>query len=189
MSDWASRPLGDAGRRRTFAAVAVVLGASAVALALGVGPQGQREPQRAVAAPGPGPAVIASTATAAAATTVAAPAPPPRPTLADQRSALRAGRAFLRGYLRFEVGDDAAAVRRALQRTATDAFARELLANPPRITGVRPRAGRIDGLELADDATTEDMTVVATIARGDTVTPLTVRFERTEDGWRVGGLG
>jgi hypothetical protein len=187
MSGWASRPLGDAGRRRTFAAVAVMLGASAVALALGVGPQERREPHRAPAAQGP--AVIASTGTTAATSTVAAPTPAPRPAVADQRASLRSARAFLRGYLRFEVGDGAASVRRALRRTATAAFARDLLANPPRTTRVRPRAGRLDGLELADDATAEDMSVVATIARGDTVTPLTLRLARAQDGWRVGGLG
>ncbi len=95
----------------------------------------------------------------------------------------------MRAYLRFEVGDSAARVRRALRRTATTGFARDLLANPPRTAGVRPRAGRLDGLELADDATLADMTVVATIARGDTVTPLTLHVERTAGGWRVGGLG
>jgi len=186
MSGWASRPLGDAARRRTFIAAAGVLTVSAIGLAM-LGPAPQR-PQRA-AQDGAPEVLTTPSVTAITTTTVAAPTPTPPLAVADQRATLRAARGFLRAYLRFEVADHAAAVRRALRRTATGAFASDLLANPPRTAGVRPHAGRVDGLELADDATAADVSVSATIDRAGEVTPLTVRLAREDGRWLVSGLG
>jgi hypothetical protein len=187
--------MSDGERKRAFAASALFIAAVVVVLSLTA--PGQREPRRASAGDtAPTAAPPASVDAGAAAGGPADPAGdvPSRSTgdalpAREQHAAVRRARAFLTAYLRFEVGDSATAARRAIRRTATSDLARAL-RDPPRVAGdARPERGRIARLELGAAPSARGVEVVATIARGGSLTPLTVRLELEEGGWRVSGLG
>jgi hypothetical protein len=187
---WAGRPLADDSRRWAFALAAGILALSAGALTLlprqhatpAAGPRGTTHAIVLAAEPRPAPG-------AGATKTAPAPVPAPAFDAADGRAGLASAHAFLRAYLRYEVGAGGAAVGRALRRHATPAFAHDLLGDPPRrVAGHVPRPGRIDGLELGDGPRAPRMTVAASVDRGGTLTPLVLLLDRWGAQWRVSGL-
>lgn len=102
-----------------------------------------------------------------------------------------AARRFLTPFLRYEVGDVDARVRRELHATATPEFAAALLAIPPRPPtrgGFPPRA-RLQSLAVnfAEDAAFRAF-VDGSALRGVTPERFSFEFEYGQGGWRASGV-
>lgn len=185
------RPLGERERRPLFLACAAVLvAAAAAALALDGGPE---PPAR---APGPTDAATVSREPLAPEPQGAPdpPAPPAedreaRRVAAERRavsSAEQVARRFLRLYLPYSYGQRP---RLDVDAVATPRVARALARLRPRVpagvTGLRPRVTELQSEAMGGGR----LEAVAFIEDGERRYPLPVRLARTDDGWRVVGLG
>jgi len=117
---------------------------------------------------------------------------------AANEAALSTFKRFAPAYLRYEVGDADPAVRRILARTASEQFAHELLASPPRVP---PTLGRAPRASLEGEFTvtplgpvsqryspvgpTRRIQVEALARRGGRVERLAFVLELSAGGWRV----
>ncbi|HET8640101.1 MAG TPA: hypothetical protein VFL89_07655 [Solirubrobacterales bacterium] len=102
----------------------------------------------------------------------------------------RAARRFVPAFLRYEVGDIDAAVRRTLRATATAEFAADLLAVPPRppAAGFPPRARLLRlAVRISPNAAFHAF-VEGTALRGSAREALSLEFEYGEGGWRASGV-
>jgi hypothetical protein len=97
---------------------------------------------------------------------------------------------FVPAFLRYQVGDIDAGVRRVLRATATADFTADLLAVPPRPPrGGFPPPARLRGLAVRfspDDAF--HAFVEGTALRGGAPEVFSVEFEYAEGGWRASGV-
>src|SRR4051794_39223017 len=102
----------------------------------------------------------------------------------------QAARRFVPAFLRYEVGDIDAGVRRTLRATATAEFAANLLAVPPRppVGGFPPR-GHLQRLavRLSPNAAFHAF-VEGTALRGGAPEAFSLEFEYGEGGWRASGV-
>jgi hypothetical protein len=99
---------------------------------------------------------------------------------------------FLPAFLRYEVGDLNAAVRRALRASATRPFADRLLRHPPRPASAgrfppRARLRRIDIAFVSPQATSA--VVSGSARRGDLPEEFSFVFVRRRGTWLAGGPG
>jgi hypothetical protein len=102
----------------------------------------------------------------------------------------QAARRFVPAFLRYEVGDIDAGVRRTLRATATAEFAASLLAVPPRppAGGFPPRA-RLQRLAVKFWPNAAFHAYVeGTALRGGAPEAFSLEFEYGEAGWRASGV-
>jgi hypothetical protein len=102
----------------------------------------------------------------------------------------QAARRFVPAFLRYEVGDIDAGVRRTLRATATAEFAADLLAVPPRppAAGFPPRARlRRLAVKLSPSAAFHAF-VEGSALRGGARETFSFEFEYGESGWRASGV-
>jgi hypothetical protein len=102
----------------------------------------------------------------------------------------QAARRFVPAFLRYEVGDIDAGVRRALRATATAEFAANLLAVPPRppAGGFPPRA-RLQRLAVRfSPSAAFHAFVEGTSLRGGAPERFSFEFEYGEGVWRASGV-
>jgi hypothetical protein len=176
-------PQGDPGRPILFGLVVLALVASALVLALGT--------RRPVPAPSSAPSVRpAASGLIAPRPTSGAPAPaePSRP----RSPAATTARRFLPAYLRYEVGDLARPVARALRASATPQFAAALLGAPPRPIGGGPLPGpaRLRRFRVRVAAGAPGWGELSgTAERGGHIERLTFVLERRGTSWLVTGVG
>ncbi len=101
-------------------------------------------------------------------------------------------RSFHAAFSRYEVGDVDAA---ALRGSASAAFVRELLAEPPRRVPAigRPAPARLGRLELVprsgDGGSLTAVDLVGTVHRGGRSEPIAIELRKREGRWLVWGLG
>jgi hypothetical protein len=102
-------------------------------------------------------------------------------------SARLAARRFLAAFSRYEVGELTPRIRRALRRSATRAFASQLLAAPPRPLGIAPpRRAHPASIEVTlIDPAGLSAQVSGLARRGHRSEPLSFLFRRTRTGWRA----
>jgi hypothetical protein len=186
------RPLGERERRPLFLACAAVLVAAAAAASLALD-RGPEPPARA-----PGPIDAAAVSRERVAPEPQAPpdssAPPAegreaRRVAAERRavsSAEQVARRFLRLYLPYAYGQRP---RPDVDAVADPRLARALARLRPRVpasvTGLRPQVTDLQSEALGGGR----LEVAAFIEDGERRYPLPVRLARTDDGWRVVGLG
>ena len=111
-----------------------------------------------------------------------------------QAKAEPVARRFFVAFSRYELGDRDAGVERALRVNATAAFARELLAAPPRfVAGARPAPATLGRVELVPGHSKGGRLLGAEIVgltrRDEREEPLSIELEAERGGWRVSGLG
>jgi hypothetical protein len=102
----------------------------------------------------------------------------------------QAARRFVPAFLRYEVGDIDAGVRRALRATATAEFAASLLAVPPRppAGGFPPRA-RLQRLVVKfSPSAAFNAFVEGTAVRGGAAENFSFEFEYGEGAWLASGV-
>lgn len=102
----------------------------------------------------------------------------------------QSARRFVPAFLRYEVGDIDAGVRRTLRATATAEFAADLLAVPPRppAGGFPPRA-RLQRLAVRISPNSAFHAFVeGTALRGGAPEAFSLEFEYGEGGWRASGV-
>lgn len=125
--------------------------------------------------------------------------PGPRPaTLAlyerAQAEAEPVARRFFAAFSRYELGERSAGVARALRASATAAFARELLAAPPRrVAGIPAAPASLGRVEFvpghSDDGRLVGAEIVGVTRRDGRAQPISIELEAERGGWRVSGLG
>jgi hypothetical protein len=120
--------------------------------------------------------------------------PPVRPAegVPGEAPVLATARRFTAGFVRYEVGQLPAAVRRAIGATATPSFASSLLSAPPSMpNGVRPPSPpRVLLIALANGPVAGQAAVAVELrADGGEVSTLTELLTRTGREWRISGLG
>lgn len=125
------------------------------------------------------------------------PGPRPATVALYERAQAKAepvARRFFAAFSRYELGERSAGVARALRASATAAFARELLAAPPRRVAGAPAApaslgrvefipGRSGGGRLVGGE------IVGVTRRDGRAEPISIELEAERGSWRVSGLG
>lgn len=111
-----------------------------------------------------------------------------------QAEAEPVARRFFAAFSRYELGDRSAGVARALRAGATAAFARELLAAPPRrVTGAPAAPASLGRVEFvpgtSDGGRLVGAEIVGVTRRDGRAEPISIELEAERDGWRVSGLG
>lgn len=121
----------------------------------------------------------------------------PRRLVIDRAAAESIARRFFAAFARYELGELDPCIEASLRATATGAFARELIATPPRIpqpvrelgVAVLRRLefvpGQIDGRK--DGLLTAEL--VGSVERGGERTPIAIELAREGGEWRVAGIG
>lgn len=111
--------------------------------------------------------------------------------LVAQEGAFRTVRAFLRAFLRYEVGEVDAAVRRGLRESATEEFASQLLGAPPRVPAGVPRAHLVVGeMEFVPlDEAARRAQINGTLERAGRREAFSFTVEHFPGGWLVSGVG
>lgn len=125
------------------------------------------------------------------------PGPPPATAALYERVRARAepvARRFFAAFSSYEQGDRRSGIARALHATATAAFARELLAAPPRaVAGAASAPATLGRVEFVPGRGRGGRLVAAEIVgvtrRGGREEPLSIRLRAERAGWRVSGLG
>jgi hypothetical protein len=104
-------------------------------------------------------------------------------------------RAFFRAFARYEIGAPSAAASVELRETATAAFARELLREPPRMPPGVPLAepARLSDLQLVPEEAGGQRLAGAWLLgytiRGTRREPITISIRQEGGRWRVAALG
>lgn len=101
-------------------------------------------------------------------------------------------RRFTAAFVKYEVGQLPAGVRRTIQSTATLSFASSLLAAPPSIpNGVRPPPpARVRSVALANGPEAGQAAVAVELRAGaGELSALTELLSRSGREWRISGLG
>jgi hypothetical protein len=163
-------------RRVVFAVVSLTLVASGIAFSgtnLGAGAGGEERQEATRAEPS---ALITQRVTAK---------------LARLRGQVeRAAQRFLTPFLRYEVGESDARVRRELRGASTARFASQLLANPPRppAAGRFPPRARLDSLDVifASGGTSSAVVSGAALRDGQPEN-FSFLFQYVQAGWRASG--
>jgi hypothetical protein len=133
----------------------------------------------------PAPAVTAVTSLTRAPTRAATPAPAP----AARAVILAHARTFLAAYLAYEVGQLDPRMRAALTRTATPAFARQLITRPINLPPRdRPAVSTIQSVELNAASGSPLVTADATTEHGGWLSGLTLYLEPAGGRWLVSSL-
>jgi hypothetical protein len=99
-------------------------------------------------------------------------------------------RHFLAAFLRYEVGDLSAAVRRGLRSRASHRFSAELLARPPHGLRASPPSARISRLRVALLSRAPGRALISGSARrGGRLEQFSFLFEARRGAWRCVGPG
>jgi hypothetical protein len=116
--------------------------------------------------------------------------PPPRPT-ATYPAAEDKALAFLRVFLRYEVGDLSPEVRAGITEHAAPRLARPLLAQPPRPpdSGRSPPPARVVKVDGVEAAARGGFDVITLIERAGEPTPLVVTVEPRRGRWLATAVG
>ena len=108
------------------------------------------------------------------------------------RALRRSARRFLAAFCRYEVGEGGRALAVALRAAATPAFARRLLAIPPRPLAPAgyPPPARLGGLRISFLSAAGNRALVAAMARrGARAEQLSFVFRRRGRAWLASGPG
>lgn len=112
---------------------------------------------------------------------------PARPALVGARRAVEAAaRRFLAAFLPYEVGGLDGGLARRLRASATERFAAQLLAAPPRPrAGAMPPRARLAGLAVSLEGS--GVLAEGSLRRGGELESFTLRLERSGGRWLVAG--